>query len=1097
MTDQSAQDDTVLLQIPYDRLRTDHSPPLVHLIEGIEHADISRFLNALSREEQAVHCIAVSCGLLYRYTGQVRTAFNLYCAAPPGGTAITGRFSITATGDTEFQKLLRNVAAELADGMAPPAANTPVSVTICRDMDVAQSSVSTNCAVGRSHSDLNLRFIESGGSWIVNVEYDGRVFDESTARRIQSHLHTLLLSCISQPSNRLMDLEIYTSADNAWFDTVVTGPHMPLPDTLAHREIERQAQLQPTREAVRFANSSLTYRDLNELANRLSHYLIAVGIRANCRVVVCVEPSFDIVVSLLAIFKSGGTYVPLSPSFPQHRIDTVINDTAPALIITQSGLLDRFSANSAITVAIDELPPKLAACSIENPDVPVAFDQNAYIYYTSGTTGKPKGARATYANLLHFTQVSRRAYGINACDVMPAIASFTFSISMFELVSPLVAGGTLVILERQQVLDAESMSRVLQQVTVAHIGPGLLKNIMRYISSTITDFSVFSSLRHISSGGDMVPPELLQHMQQVFRWSEIYVIYGCSEISLMGCTWRVDDKPAVVRTYVGRPFSNVSVESLDDDGNRVPVGAVGNVCFSGGGVVDGYLNRPDLTNKLFFQRQGKTFYNTGDRGKLSSGGDLELLGRRDFQVKIRGMRVELGEIEYHLRKAHGVREGVVAAMRRVGRDNVLIGYYVQETGSSTDSRIIRDYMLSRLPDYMVPSFFVELDALPLNMNLKVDRNALPDIDPASGLIEPPESETEKVLAEIWCKLLQIPRVGLGDNFLLLGGDSLLAMELILSVQQRLNVKLDGMDILRESLQVIAGICDRELHGPGPPVVSGKQATLHRGKIFRRSRSLYFGVNDELYGVYHSPVGSVAGNALLICPPLGQEYVRCHYLLKTVADTLAGQGMRVLRFDYYSTGDSLGDDLAGSPSRWQNDILEAYSLLLHESKSSGIVILGARLGASFALRTLTGMPVSGWVLWDPVISGRQHLEEQRRMHMQKENKLLVTRDLHKPRRRESSEELLGYNYSRAAIGQIEKLRLDPTDVPAKVPVHQIFSKTAPGFATLTDEWAAAQADDDITFLNEDCRWYDSTRLTSAITYKNLAMSLTDRIFGGER
>jgi amino acid adenylation domain-containing protein len=1090
----SSRDDDDLLQLPYDRLKAaGQEAPVVRESPGFEHPGISRRLGQLNEAARLDVCAAACCAVLYRYTGQARIAVTVRSATASTGGPSARRVAVPADGQSTIGSLAGEIAKQLSAAQAEDAAETGVRVTVGR----APYHAAASDGPASPDFELDFTFRETNGRWRIAVDYDARLFDATTAVRMERHLKSCLLAALNDPAVPLASLQLFGPPERRWFESISAGPLKPASSVHVHAEFEKHARRRPQAVAVRFNGSSMSYRELDHAANRLAHYLLRNGAGPNRRVVVCLEPSMDVVVSLLAIFKAGATYVPMNPAFPRHRIDTVLEDTEPVLILTSSSLGTLFTAFEDRTHVIDLLRDDLAGLSPERPAASVDPGQVAYVFYTSGTTGKPKGSRATYANLAHMISVSREAYGLNAADVMPAVASFTFSISMFELMSPLSAGGTLCILERAHVLDPERMARTLGELSVAHIGPGLLKKIVAHILDEGIGLQDFSGLRHISSGGDMVQPELLRQMREIFVAAEIYVIYGCSEISLMGCTWRVDDKPSIDKTYVGKPFSNVRLALLDDDGNRVPVGAVGNVCFAGGGVVDSYLNRPELTDRLFFERDGQRYYSTGDRGRLNTAGDLELLGRRDFQVQIRGMRVELGEIEYHLRQAEGVREGVVASRRRWDGETVVVGYFVADVPGAVDVTELRRHMFSRLPDYMVPTCFVELGALPLNANMKVDRRALPDPEPSSAGREPPSTPTERTLARIWRDLLKVSEVGRDDNFMLRGGDSLLAMQLIHTVQAQLGVNLDGLEILRESLQVLAAICDRARQageGDGvlpPPAVRPPSSR----RMTRRADSFYFGEGGRLYGVLHQPAGAAAaGSAVLVCAPLAQEYVCCHFLLRTLADSLAEEGVPVMRFDYLGTGDSLGDDLQGSPTRWLADIAEAYERLKSETGNGIVSVLGARLGAAMALRALAGKAVHRWVLWDPVTSGRDHLREQRRMHRQKIDKLLVIRNLRRPRPAAGGEEILGFTYSETALCELDALTLGFADVPQPGDVRQIFTRDAAETGSKTGEWLRATAASPGVFLSDDCRWYDSTQMTTAITHKNVATALREQLRG---
>ena len=1065
-------DSSTLLKLPYDRLRAGSTARRSKLSRSLDDACIGPALAALPATAREAACLAAVVAVLYRYTGQSPIAL---AASPAPGRSQRG-LSIGPDGQQDFAALRDDVEAALASRPGEMPGDCGVAVRFL-DAD-ALSTAEPGMA------DLELLFCGQGDDWRLAAFYDAAVFDASTVERLLRHVLNLLRTGLEQPGLTLAALPLFEAGELDWLAAVTTGPARAPARDLAHREFERHAREQPQRTAVRFGAGCLSYAELDEAANRLAHLILARGVGANERVVVCIDPSPDIAVCLLAIFKAGASYVPLNPAFPQHRIDTVLQDTAPKLVLTHAAHRGLFDSAGEATLCLDEPGAGLGGQPATAPAVEPSADDNAYVFYTSGTTGKPKGSLATYGNLAHFLAVSREIYGIDAQEVIPSVASYTFSISMFELMAPLSAGGTLVILERAVVLDAERLSRALADVSFAHIGPSLLKKVVKYLACDQDASTAFDGLRHISSGGDMVPPELLRDLCRLFPGAEVWVIYGCSEISLMGCTWRVDDKPEVLRTYVGRPFPNVGLALLDDDGNQVPVGAVGNVAFSGGGVVDGYLNRPELTGTLFFERDGRRFYNTGDRGRLSPGGDLELLGRRDFQVQIRGMRVELGEIEYHLRQAGGVRDGVVADTRRDDNEALLVAYFVAETPGAVDPEALRAHMRARLPDYMVPSFYIELDALPLNLNLKIDRRALPELDPAAGIVEAPQTPTERTLAAIWAELLRVPTIGRGDNFLLRGGDSLLAMDMILAVQRKLGVKLDGMDILRESLQVLAAICDR--HSPSAETAAGtvRAPAAPARRLYRSSRSFYFGEGNSLYGVYHAPPAETARPAVLVCPPIGQEQVRCHFLLRALADALAGYGHPVLRFDWFATGDSLGGDRAATPARWLDDVRQARTRLQALAGERPLAVLGARLGSLFAWHALADAGVSHWVFWDPVVDARAHLEAQRRMHANKVAKMLVVRNLRRPTRAADVEELLGFTYSQAALAGLEALG-DPT-------AGQVDDK--PVTCVLTRERNLAWQGAELRRLDDDCRWYDSTRITTAITFRSVSDALLAALRG---
>ena len=554
---------------------------------------------------------------------------------------------------------------------------------------------------------------------------------------------------------------------------------------MIHQYVEAHSLSRPNAIAVRFKQSQFTYGELHQHTNQLAYYLNSLGISDEDRVVVCLEPSLKIVVSLLAIFKVGGVYVPLDPSYPSERLANILAEIQPKLVITQSHLLSDLPITSEHVFCIDKDWQKIQDLPMQNLEHAISPQQTAYIVYTSGTTGKPKGVMVSHSNLLHYILVAQAKYGFNDQDIMPAIARFTFSISFFELLSPLVAGGTLLILERDQILDFKRMAKILEQITVIHAGPSLLRALLTYIEQEQIAPQQFQNLKHVSTGGDMVPVDILERMKKAFQYAEIFVIYGCSEVSCMGCTYSVPREGIITKSLVGQPFNNVSIRLYDESDNIVPMGITGEIYIGGAGIAKEYLYRDELTQTKFIMIDGVRFYRTGDIGRFDSDGNLEVLGRSDFQVKLRGIRIELNEIETFLRQAPGVKDGVVSSCELELGEKGLVAYVVLEKEGNFTAEI-RRFLMTKLPDYMVPNMFMKLEALPLNINQKIDRLALPPFDSSQSInaeFVAPRDQIEQQLANIWAKLLVRNSIGIHDNFFDLGGHSLLSMRLISEIEQ--------------------------------------------------------------------------------------------------------------------------------------------------------------------------------------------------------------------------------------------------------------------------------------------------------------------------
>jgi amino acid adenylation domain-containing protein len=1006
--------------------------------------------------------------LLFRYNGQPSIPFKASRMGPSGQVRWALPISLRVAADATCRGVLEQAGALLQGLDQPPAsrgqgeaqqacgtagaqgsqastgepAGSSAALTwLEADGDAVEGELDARCVLEGSplasrSADLHLVLARAGARHRATFVYNTSLFKPATIERFAGHLGVLLASAAADRDAALSRLPLLPLAEQAWLDTVCEGRPRSLPPWQAHELFERHAAATPDAVALRFRDEQMSYGALNRRANQLARCLVARGIGAEDRVVVCVEPAFDILVALLGVLKAGAVYVPIDPGYPPARVGAILDDTRPALVLTQERLLERLAPHGAAMLALDTADEELGAFADGDPGTEIAPGQTAYIYYTSGTTGKPKGAMASHANLLAYLQVAQDRYGIDRRDVMPAIARFSFSISMFELMSPLVAGGSLLLLDREHVLDPARMSRTLGEVTFFHAGPSLLKILIAHIRREYRDFSAFAGVRHASSGGDMIAPEVLEALKEIFSRAEVFVIYGCSEISCMGCTYAVPrDRPATT-TYVGRPFDGMTVKVLDAAMNVLPAGVVGEIHFAGSGVVKGYLNRPELTAERFVELGGRRFYRTGDVGRLSEDGWLEILGRSDFQVKLRGMRVELGEVEHHLRRAPGVRDGVVVARAGAGGEKALVAYVVtapadgsgDEEGRLERLSAVRRYMTERVPDYMVPSTYVELASLPLNHNMKVDRRALPGAERpgqgegAAARGRAPETAMERDLASRWARLLGVETVGLDDNFFELGGHSMLAMELIAELERDVGVGLDGMDVLRESLEVQGALCDGRL-GRAPKPRRARTVGADAG---RSIEVFQFGHDRGLYGVLHLvPPGSTEGwprRAALICAPVGAESVRAGFVLQRLASQLAALGVPTMRFDYFGCGDSLGEGKSATLGRWQRDVAEALVELKRRTGAAEIAAVGVRLGAPLLCRAARSQQVDRLVLWDPVCDGAAHHASLRELHRRY---LRSVRQLRLGRRApviEGGEELLGSVYSSEALRELDDLVL---------------------------------------------------------------------------
>ncbi|HEY0601519.1 MAG TPA: amino acid adenylation domain-containing protein, partial [Herpetosiphonaceae bacterium] len=514
-----------------------------------------------------------------------------------------------------------------------------------------------------------------------------------------------------------------------------------------------------------------------------------------------------------------GAYVPIDPSYPAERVAFILDDAQPVVVLTQPHLEATLPASSAQLVRLDADAAAIAAQPVTPPVSGVGLTNLAYLIYTSGTTGTPKAVAVEHGQLLQVLHASQTTFGYQATDVQPWLASVAFDIAVFELVNPLIAGGTVVIQTQAQILDLPQLVADLQGWTLLHAVPSLLRQIVEQ-ARQVTVPRAFAGLRRIWVGGDAVPPELLADTLVVFPQAELVVLYGPTEGTIICACHVVDPDKLPTRQLIGRPLPNAQLRLYDAHGQLVPLGVAGELYLGGGSVTRGYLHRPELTAEKFVTIDSQRWYRTGDRARYLPDGTLEFLGRTDAQVKIRGYRIEVGEVEAALAQHAAVREAVVMA-RADGGDLRLVAYVVEEQNpeDSADpgSRFLvlgsslRQFLLDKLPPYMVPSAFVVLESLPLSANGKVDRKALPAPEQSSraagAAYVAPETEAERILCEIWVAVLRLEQVGVHDNFFSLGGDSILSIQVIARANQA-GLRLTPKQIFQhQTIAELAAVAD--------------------------------------------------------------------------------------------------------------------------------------------------------------------------------------------------------------------------------------------------------------------------------------------------
>ncbi|MBH8661428.1 amino acid adenylation domain-containing protein, partial [Pseudomonas aeruginosa] len=608
------------------------------------------------------------------------------------------------------------------------------------------------------------------------------LFDASTVERLAGHWRNLLRGIVANPRQRLGELPLLDAPERrqtlsewnpAQREYVVQG-------TLQQR-FEEQARQRPQAVALILDEQRLSYGELNARANRLAHCLIARGVGADVPVGLALERSLDMLVGLLAILKAGGAYLPLDPAAPEERLAHILDDSGVRLLLTQGHLLERLPRQAGVEVlAIDGLV--LDGYAESDPLPTLSADNLAYVIYTSGSTGKPKGTLLTHRNALRLFSATEAWFGFDERDVWTLFHSYAFDFSVWEIFGALLYGGRLVIVPQWVSRSPEDFYRLLcrEGVTVLNQTPSAFKQLMAVACSA--DMATQQpALRYVIFGGEALDLQSLRPWFQRFgdRQPQLVNMYGITETTVH-VTYRPvseADLEGGLVSPIGGTIPDLSWYILDRDLNPVPRGAVGELYIGRAGLARGYLRRPGLSATRFVPNPfpggaGERLYRTGDLARFQADGNIEYIGRIDHQVKVRGFRIELGEIEAALAGLAGVRDAVVLAHDGVGGTQ-LVGYVVADSAEDAERlrESLRESLKRHLPDYMVPAHLMLLERMPLTVNGKLDRQALPQPDASLSqqAYRAPGSELEQRIAAIWSEILGVERVGLDDNFFELGG----------------------------------------------------------------------------------------------------------------------------------------------------------------------------------------------------------------------------------------------------------------------------------------------------------------------------------------
>jgi amino acid adenylation domain-containing protein len=640
------------------------------------------------------------------------------------------------------------------------------------------SAVPFEIESGIERFDLSLDLVELSESIEARLGYNTDLFENSTIARMAEHFCRLMAAVAADPSRRIFDLQLLGESERCKILVDFNATARDYRRDLCMQDFfEQQVERTPEATALICQHERLSYGELNARANQLAHYLRKQGVGPEVLVGICFARSIEMLVGILGVLKAGGAYVPLDPAYPQERLAAIVEDAKAPILLTMRGLTKVLPTHGARLICLDADGAQISERSTKNPERNVAPSNLGYVLFTSGSTGRPKGVALEHRSAATFIQWAQEVFLPHEVAGTLFSTSICFDLSIFEIFVPLSMGGQVIIAENALALPRLSASH---EVTLINTVPSAIAELVRL-------GGVPASVQVVNLAGEALPTSLAQRIYDKTAVSKVYNLYGPTEDTTYSTYTLV---PRGAEVTIGRPLPNTQAYILDENRQPLPIGVPGELYLAGDGLARGYFGRDDLTKERFvpnpFAKQADArMYRTGDLARFLPDGNIQYLGRIDNQVKLRGFRIELGEIEAVLAKHSSVQSAVVIVREDNPGDKRLVAYVVP-SGKSISIATLKDLVRQRLPEYMVPAAFVEMSALPLSPNGKINRRLLPAPDwsaAESGDVLKPRNELEAALVRVWQSVLHVPNIGVGDNFFDLGGHSLMAARVLSEVEK--------------------------------------------------------------------------------------------------------------------------------------------------------------------------------------------------------------------------------------------------------------------------------------------------------------------------
>jgi len=945
-----------LLEIPADHPRPAQMSMRGAWLHHVVPQNIVNRLTALSQEEGVtlfMTLLAAFQTLMSRYSGQN----DVVIASPIAGRnfaelePLIGFFVNTLalrgdlSGDPSFRQLLARTKETCLEGYA--CQEIPFEKLVEELQPERSLSHNPICQVLFAHQNAPMQMLQLPGvelertavhpgtsildmSWfamdvpegmLIRVEYNTDLFEADTIARALEHFSHLLESVLADPTQPISQLTLLGENERHRLLVEFNANETEFPTLRCmHELVEQSASRTPDAVAVICGDDRITYQALNDRANQIAHHLIKLGAGPEVLIGVFLERNSDLLPAILGVLKSGSAYVPLDPSYPRERIAAILEDAKASIVLTQQALLTQVRGSVPNCICVDADWKEIAAGPTENPQTAVKPENLGYVLFTSGSTGRPKGVALEHQSAVTFVHWAQTVFTPGELAGVLLSTSVCFDLSIFEIFVPLSVGGKVIVVQNALYLPSADAK---DEVTLINTVPSAMAELVQMKA-------VPSSVKTVNLAGEALPESLVNEIYRATPVEKVYNLYGPTEDTTYS-TYTLTH--AHERVTIGRPLPNTQAYVLDRHGNPQPIGVPGELHLAGAGMARGYYGRPELTAERFlpnaFSRQKNArMYRTGDLCRWLRNGNLEYLGRLDHQVKLRGFRIELGEIESVLVQHAGVRQCLVIPREDEPGLRRLVAYVVAQPGQAPQHEELRDHLKLSLPEFMIPSAFVGLDAFPLTPNGKINRKALPIPEYAhqAAAFVAPRNWTEEQIAGIWAKVLRIKQVGATDDFFALGGHSLLATQVVSRIRQSLNVEVPLRALFEAP--TVAQLAQRvEALGKTTPIPAITRALRNRNLplSFAQQRLWFLNELEPDNPLYNIPI-AVAMSGELSFDALEHslnEIVRRHEVLRTTFRVENNQPIQVIAPDLKIKVEVF--DLTGVPAVEQQDAVNRMAI----------------------------------------------------------------------------------------------------------------------------------------------------------------------------